>query len=165
MVKPRASVAKQSPKVGIVVASPSDLPMMEEALRILDDMGIPYEVAVTSAHRTPKRTRQYIKGIERKGIRVIIAGAGGAAHLAGVLAAETTLPVIGVPLNSSPLSGLDALLSTVQMPGGVPVATMAVGKAGAKNAGVFAAEILALSDKKLSNKLRGYKIKLEEIYK
>jgi phosphoribosylaminoimidazole carboxylase PurE protein len=145
------------PLVGILMGSDSDLPIMEEAAKILKEFGIPYEITVSSAHRSPKRTSEYAKGAANSGIKIIIAGAGAAAHLAGFVAAETTLPVIGVPIDSSPLKGMDALLSTVQMPGGVPVAGMAIGKAGAKNAGIFAAQILAVSDKKLQTKLKAYK--------
>jgi len=145
------------PLVGILMGSDSDLPVMEEAAKALKDFGIPYEMTVSSAHRTPKRTSEYAKGAEERGIRVIIAGAGAAAHLAGFIAAETTLPVIGVPIDSSPLKGLDSLLSTVQMPGGVPVASMAIGKAGAKNAGLFAAQILATSNPKLAESLKAHR--------
>src|SRR3990167_7597400 len=126
------------PLVGILMGSDSDLAVMEEAAKILKDFGIPYEMTVSSAHRTPKKTSEYARSAEGRGIKVIIAGAGSAAHLAGFIAAETTLPVIGVPIDSSPLKGLDSLLSTVQMPAGVPVAAMAIGNAGAKNAGIFA---------------------------
>ena len=147
----------EKPLVGILMGSDSDLPVMEEAAKILKDFGIPYEMTVSSAHRTPKRTSEYAQSAEGRGIRVIIAGAGSAAHLAGFIAAETTLPVIGVPIDSSPLNGLDSLLSTVQMPGGVPVASMAIGKAGAKNAGIFAAQILAVSDPKLTEALKAHR--------
>jgi phosphoribosylaminoimidazole carboxylase PurE protein len=139
------------------MGSDSDLPVMEEAAKILKAFGIPYEMTVSSAHRTPKRTSEYAQSAEGRGIKVIIAGAGSAAHLAGFIAAETTLPVIGVPVDSSPLNGLDSLLSTVQMPGGVPVASMAIGKAGAKNAGIFAAQILAVSDPKLREALKAHR--------
>lgn len=145
------------PQVGILMGSDSDLPVMEEAAKVLKEFGIPYEMTVSSAHRTPKRTSDYAKSAEGRGIKVIIAGAGSAAHLAGFIAAETTLPVIGVPIDSSPLKGLDSLLSTVQMPGGVPVASMAIGKAGAKNAGLFAAQILATSDERLQKALKGHR--------
>lgn len=145
------------PLVGILMGSDSDLPVMEEAAKALKDFGIPYEMTVSSAHRTPKRTSEYAKSAQGRGIRVIIAGAGAAAHLAGFIAAETTLPVIGVPIDSSPLKGLDSLLSTVQMPGGVPVASMAIGKAGAKNAGLFAAQILAVSNPKLADALKAHR--------
>lgn len=145
------------PLVGILMGSDSDLPVMGEAVAVLKEFGVPYEVTVSSAHRTPQRTSRYAKSAEKRGIKVIIAGAGAAAHLAGFIAAETTLPVLGVPIDSSPLNGLDSLLSTVQMPGGVPVASMAIGKAGAKNAGIFAVEILALSDAKLRDALAAFR--------
>ncbi|MDP6625001.1 MAG: 5-(carboxyamino)imidazole ribonucleotide mutase [Nitrospinota bacterium] len=144
-------------KVAIVMGSDSDLPVMRKSADTLKKFEIDFEMTVTSAHRSPERTRSLIKKFESNGIQVIIAGAGGAAHLAGVIAAETILPVIGVPINSSPLQGFDALLATVQMPGGIPVATMAVGDAGAKNAAVLAAEILSLSDKKISQRLNDFK--------
>lgn len=145
------------PLVGILMGSDSDLPVMEEAVKVLKDFSIPYEVTVSSAHRTPARTSRYAKSAEKRGLKVIICGAGSAAHLAGFVAAETTLPVLGVPIDSSALKGLDALLSTVQMPGGVPVATMAIGKAGAKNAAIFAAEMLAISDKRLAEALKDFR--------
>ena len=145
------------PLVGILMGSDSDLPIMEEASKILDKFGIGHEVVVSSAHRSPERTRKYVVGASKRGIKILIAGAGAAAHLAGVVAAETTLPVIGVPIGSSALNGLDALLSTTQMPGGVSVAGMAIGKAGAKNAGVLAIQILALNDKNLHKKLLKFK--------
>lgn len=145
------------PLVGILMGSDSDLPVMEEAAKVLKSFGISYEMTISSAHRTPARTSEYAKTAESRGIRVIIAGAGSAAHLAGFIAAETTLPVIGVPIDSSPLNGLDSLLSTVQMPGGVPVASMAIGKAGAKNAGIFAAQILSVADETLREKLKDYR--------
>lgn len=143
--------------VGIIMGSDSDRTVMEETAGMLREFSIPYEMTVSSAHRTPARTSEYARGARRRGIKVIIAGAGHAAHLAGVIAAETTLPVIGVPIDSSPLKGLDSLLSTVQMPGGVPVATMAIGVSGARNAAIFAAQILASSDKKIENELRKHK--------
>lgn len=149
--------AKGRPLVGILMGSDSDLPVMEEAAKALKRFGIPYEVTVSSAHRTPERTARYAKGAEKRGIRVIIAGAGNAAHLAGFIAAQTTLPVIGVPIDSSSLKGLDALLSTVQMPGGVPVASMAIGPSGAKNAGIFAAQILSTADEGLRARLKAYR--------
>ena len=145
------------PLVGILMGSDSDLPVMEEAAKILKDFSIPFEMTVSSAHRTPKRTSEYAQSAEGRGIKVIIAGAGSAAHLAGFIAAETTLPVIGVPIESGPLNGRDSRLSTVQMPGGVPVASMAIGKAGAKNAGIFAAQILAVSDPKLRAALKAHR--------
>lgn len=145
------------PRVGVIMGSDSDLPVMEEALKILKKFDIPYEVTVASAHRTPARAEVFAKNARKKGMGVIIAGAGHAAHLAGVLAAHTTLPILGVPIDSSALQGLDSLLSTVQMPPGVPVATLAIGKPGAVNAGVLAAQILAVSDCELAAKLDRYK--------
>ena len=147
---------KTSPIVSVVMGSDSDLPIMQEAINILDAFGIPKELYLTSAHRAPGRTADFASGAAKRGVRIIIAGAGAAAHLAGVIASQTTLPVIGVPIEASPLGGLDALLSTVQMPGGIPVATMAIGKAGAKNAALMAVRILALSDKILNDKLDDY---------
>ncbi|MCH7499803.1 MAG: 5-(carboxyamino)imidazole ribonucleotide mutase [Nitrospinae bacterium] len=140
-----------------MMGSDSDYAIMREASKILDHFGVANEVMVTSAHRTPARTKKYVDQARKRGIQVLIAGAGAAAHLAGVVAAETTLPVIGVPIGSSPLQGFDSLLSTAQMPGGVSVATMAIGKAGAKNAGLLAVQILALGDAKLTQKLDQYK--------
>lgn len=145
------------PRVGVIMGSDSDLPVMEETLKILKKFDIPYEVTVASAHRTPARAEAFSKEARKKGMGVIIAGAGHAAHLAGVLAAHTTLPVLGVPIDSSALQGLDSLLSTVQMPPGVPVATLAVGKPGAVNAGVLAAQILGVSDPEIAAKLAKYK--------
>ncbi len=139
------------------MGSDSDLAVMQEAANALKTLGVPCEMTISSAHRTPERTGEYAKTAGKRGIKVIIAGAGSAAHLAGFIAAHTTLPVIGVPIDSGPLKGLDALLSTVQMPGGVPVASMAIGSAGAKNAGIFAAQILAVSDKALAKRLTAYK--------
>ncbi len=143
----------QTPRVLILMGSASDLPVMEEASRALTELGIPSELHVASAHRTPERAGTLAKEAAGRGIRVIIAGAGYAAHLAGFVAANTTLPVIGVPLEASPMGGLDALLATVQMPAGVPVATVAVGKAGARNAGILAAQILAVADEAVGRKL------------
>ena len=145
-----------TPIVSVVMGSDSDYPVMEEALITLKKFGIPCEAVLTSAHRSPDRTGRFCAGAAQRGIRVIIAGAGAAAHLAGVIASLTTLPVIGVPIDSSPLKGIDALLSTVQMPGGVPVATMALGKAGARNGALMAVRILALSDETLRRKLEAY---------
>jgi phosphoribosylaminoimidazole carboxylase PurE protein len=150
------------PVVGIIMGSDSDLPTMQEAVKVLTQFEIPYEIGVYSAHRSPHRTAEYVTTAQTRGLKLIIAGAGSSAHLAGVTAAETTLPVIGVPIDSSPLSGFDALLSTVQMPPGVPVATMGVGKAGATNAGVFAVQILALTDEVLAAKLKDHKSQLEK---
>ena len=140
-------------RVLILMGSDSDLPAVRPALETLREFGIPFEINVSSAHRTPDRTRRLVAEAEAAGAQVIIAAAGGAAHLAGMVAAETTLPVIGVPLDSSPLAGIDALLATAQMPSGIPVATMAVGKWGAANAGVLAARILALADDRLRSAL------------
>ena len=145
------------PVVGIVMGSDSDLAVMELTAKALERFEIPFELKISSAHRSLDATLDYIRKAEARGIKVIIAGAGAAAHLAGVIAGQTTLPVIGVPLASSSLKGLDALLSVVQMPGGVPVATMAIGEAGAKNAGILAARILALSDEALRHKLESFK--------
>jgi phosphoribosylaminoimidazole carboxylase PurE protein len=145
------------PLVGIVMGSDSDFSIMEGASMVLEEFNIAHEVLVTSAHRTPERTRKYVQGAKRKGVQIFIAGAGGAAHLAGVIAAESTLPVIGVPINSTPLNGLDSLLSTAQMPGGIPVATVSIGKWGAKNAGLLAVQILALSNVKLASQLVKYR--------
>ena len=151
---------KLRPVVGIVMGSDSDLPVMGEAAQTLKKFGVPFEVEITSAHRSPARTTEYARTAIERGLKVIIVGAGGAAHLAGVIAAETILPVIGVPMPSTTLAGLDSLLSTVQMPGGVPVACTAIGKPGAVNAAVFAVEIIATSDTALAAKLREYKEQL-----
>jgi len=145
------------PRVGIVMGSDSDLDVLREAIKVLDEIGIPHEVVVASAHRAPDRTRKYATSAERRGIRVLIAGAGGAAALPGFLASLTSLPIIGVPINSTPLNGLDSLLSIVQMPKGVPVATVAVGKWGAANAGILAAQILALSDTRVRRRLAAFR--------
>ncbi|MEW6615058.1 MAG: 5-(carboxyamino)imidazole ribonucleotide mutase [Thermodesulfobacteriota bacterium] len=150
----------KNPLVSIVLGSDSDLPIMEEARKVLENLGIEYELTISSAHRSPERTVKYAKSAIKKGVEVIIAAAGGAAHLAGVIAAETVLPVIGVPIDSSSLKGLDALLSTAQMPGGVPVATMAIGKAGAKNAAILAAQILGVKYSKIRDELKRYKREL-----
>ena len=150
----------RAPLVGILMGSDSDLPTMQEAGKLLEEFGVPHELRICSAHRTPDRLTRYAGEAEGRGIRVLIAGAGGAAHLAGVLAAHLTLPVIGVPMDSGPLSGLDALLSTVQMPGGVPVASVAIGRAGARNAALLAIQILALSDARLKRKLADYRARM-----
>lgn len=152
----------KKPVVGIVMGSDSDFPIMEEAVKALKYFGIPHEVRVISCHRAPAQVIEYARTAQARGLKVVIAGAGGAAHLAGIIAAETTLPVIGVPIESSPLHGIDALLSTAQMPGGVPVATMAVGKAGAKNAAIFSAEVLSIYDGNINNKLKKFKASLEQ---
>jgi phosphoribosylamine--glycine ligase len=143
--------------VGIVMGSDSDLPVMQGCLDFLQKMDIPCEITVASAHRSPARAMEYASSAKERGLKIIIAAAGMAAHLAGVLAAHTTLPVIGVPVDSSSLNGLDALLSTVQMPPGVPVATMGIGKAGAKNGAILAAQILALADERLAARLADFK--------
>ena len=146
-----------NPEVGILMGSESDRPRMEGASEVLKDLGVPHEVQVLSAHRSPAEVAAYAEGAACRGLRVLIAGAGMAAHLAGAVAARTVLPVIGVPLDGSPLLGLDALLATVQMPPGVPVATVAVGSAGAKNAGYLAAQILALSNPELRQRLLAHR--------
>jgi len=145
------------PLVSIVMGSDSDLEIMRETAKALEGFGIAYEIDVTSAHRSPERTAEFARKAANRGIRVIVAGAGGAAHLAGVIAAHTSLPVIGVPIPSTALNGLDSLLATVQMPAGIPVATVAIGKAGATNAGILAAQILALSSAALAKKLDAHK--------
>jgi len=146
--------------VGIVMGSDTDFPVMTDAAKTLERFGIHCEVKVVSAHRTPKHAHEYATSAASRGLKVLIAAAGAAAHLAGVIAANTTLPVIGVPMATSTLNGLDALLSTVQMPAGVPVATMAIDKAGAINAAVFAAEILAISDPEIARRLAAHKEEL-----
>ena len=146
--------------IGIVMGSDSDLPIMQEAAKILDDFNVQYDITISSAHRSPELTTTYAKNAAKKGFEVIIAGAGGAAHLAGVIASKTSLPVIGVPIDSSSLNGLDSLLSTVQMPSGVPVATMAIGKTGAKNGAILAIQILSLKYPELKKKLNRYKNRL-----
>ncbi|RJQ44360.1 MAG: 5-(carboxyamino)imidazole ribonucleotide mutase [Nitrospiraceae bacterium] len=148
------------PKVLILMGSDSDLPVMEETAKILEQFNIPYEMTVSSAHRTPERTVRIVRDAEKNGVEVIIAGAGAAAHLAGVVASHALVPVIGVPIDSSPLHGVDALYSTVQMPPGIPVASMAIGKAGAKNAGIFAAQILSLKDPLIASALRDHRKKM-----
>jgi 5-(carboxyamino)imidazole ribonucleotide mutase len=143
--------------VGILMGSDTDFAVMSEAGKTLDKFGIGYEMEVVSAHRTPARAHEYAATAAGRGLKVVIAAAGAAAHLAGVIAAGTTLPVIGVPMATSPLHGLDALLATVQMPGGIPVATMAIDKAGATNAAIFAAEILGTSDPEIARRLVEHK--------
>lgn len=153
-------MADEKAKVGILMGSDSDIEVMKEAAGRLESFGVPYEMHISSAHRSPLRTHEYAEGAADRGIEVLIVGAGAAAHLAGVVSAATTLPVIGVPLSGSALNGMDALLATVQMPAGVPVATMAIGKAGAANAGIFAVQILAGKDAELAAKLQGFKAEL-----
>ena len=145
------------PKVAILMGSDSDLEVMREAEKRLDYFGIPYETRIMSAHRTPEKAAKYAAIAQQHGLEVIIAGAGAAAHLAGAIAANTILPVIGIPIDSSTLKGLDALLATAQMPAGIPVATMAIGKAGAANAGILAAQIIARKNPKISAKLAQFK--------
>jgi phosphoribosylaminoimidazole carboxylase PurE protein len=151
---------RETPVVGIVMGSDTDFPVMSEAAKTLSKFGIRYEMEVLSAHRTPARAHEYATSAVSRGLKIVIAAAGAAAHLAGVMAANTTLPVIGVPMATSSLNGLDALLSTVQMPGGIPVATMAIDKAGAVNAAILAAQILALSDVAIAQKLVAHKEEL-----
>jgi phosphoribosylaminoimidazole carboxylase PurE protein len=146
--------------VSIVMGSDSDLEIMREVCKALDEFGIAYEIDVTSAHRSPDRTAKFAREAAANGIKVIIAGAGGAAHLAGVIAAHTTLPVIGVPIPSTALNGMDSLLATVQMPAGIPVATVAIGKPGATNAGILAAQMIGLADPSIAKKLVEHKEKL-----
>jgi len=145
------------PQVGIVMGSDSDLEVMNAAAAILKKFQIPFEITVASAHRSPQRAAEFAASAAQRGLKAIIAGAGHAAHLAGVLAAHTILPVIGVPIDSSCLQGLDALLATVQMPPGIPVATMAIGKSGARNAGILAVQIIATADPELREKLADFK--------
>lgn len=150
------------PVVGIVLGSDSDLPLAQETTKALDELGVPSEITIASAHRTPDRAAEYASTASDRGIRVIIAVAGLAAHLPGVIASKTLLPVIGVPVDGGPLNGVDALYSIVQMPGGIPVASMAIGRAGARNAGIFAAEILALTDPEIAQRLADYRRRMAE---
>jgi 5-(carboxyamino)imidazole ribonucleotide mutase len=164
MAKTKKSSKKKSETiVGIIMGSKSDWPTMEAAAKVLSEFGIGYEVEVVSAHRTPGKMMKYAEGAQKRGLRIIIAGAGGAAHLPGMVAAVTALPVLGVPVKSSALNGLDSLLSIAQMPGGIPVATFAIGEAGAKNAGLFAVSILALGDKDIAKQLDGFRTKQTQI--
>jgi phosphoribosylaminoimidazole carboxylase PurE protein len=149
-----------APQVSIVMGSDSDLPVMEEAAKTLKEFDVPHEMIITSAHRAPDMTTKFAKGASDRGIKVVLAGAGYSAHLAGVIAAHTVIPVIGIPLAVSPLQGVDALLAMGQMPGGIPVATVTIGKAGAKNAALLATEILALSDPRLNKKLLDFRKKM-----
>jgi 5-(carboxyamino)imidazole ribonucleotide mutase len=150
-------MSETKPQVGIIMGSRSDWPTLEHAARILDELAIPYEAEVVSAHRTPDRMFDYAATAESRGLRILIAGAGGAAHLPGMVAAKTRLPVLGVPVQTHALNGMDSLLSIVQMPGGIPVATFAIGPAGAKNAALFAAAILALTNEKLAKSLQSFR--------
>lgn len=147
-------------EVGIIMGSQSDWPTMREAAQVLDDLGIPYEARIVSAHRTPDRLWDYGRAAAGRGLKVIIAGAGGAAHLPGMMASKTRIPVVGVPVQTKALSGVDSLYSIVQMPKGYPVATMAIGAAGAANAGLMAAGILALTDPALAERLDGWRAAL-----
>jgi 5-(carboxyamino)imidazole ribonucleotide mutase len=150
-------MAKTAPTVAIIMGSRSDWPTMGRAAKVLDELGVAYSARVISAHRTPDRLWAFAKGAKGEGFKVVIAGAGGAAHLPGMCASMTDLPVLGVPVRSAALSGLDSLLSIVQMPGGVPVGTLAIGEAGAANAGLLAAQILALSDPELAMRLSAWR--------
>ncbi len=149
-------------KVSIIMGSDSDLAVMKEAKKVLDEYRVPNEIRILSAHRSPEEVRKFAKAARTRGVKVIIAGAGGAAHLAGVVASHTTLPVIGVPMETKELKGIDSLFSTVQMPSGVPVATVTIGSPGAKNAAILALEILGTSDKKIAKRLEEFKKKLTE---
>jgi len=149
------------PLVGIIMGSDSDLPVMQEAAKVLEEFGVPHEVTVVSAHRTVDRMNEYAKSAAERGLKVIIAGAGGAAHLPGMTASMTSLPVVGVPIKTSTMKGIDSLFSIVQMPGGIPVATVAIN--GAKNAGLLAVRILATGDKKLQEQLDTYRENLEKL--
>ena len=150
-------MSDKQPLVGILMGSDNDYEIMVESAKVLKQFEIPFEMIVSSAHRTPERTAKYVSEARERGIRVMIAGAGAAAHLAGVVAAETTLPVVAVPIDATSLQGLDALLAMVQMPAGIPVATMAIGAAGARNAGIFCAQILATTDRQIAEKLVAFK--------
>ena len=150
-------MSEQKPVVGIIMGSNSDWPTMQAAAKMLDDFGVPYEARVVSAHRTPDLMFEYAESARSRGLKAIIAGAGGAAHLPGMVAAKTTLPVLGVPVQSKALSGQDSLLSIVQMPKGIPVATFAIGEAGAANAGLFAVSLLANEDAALADKLEAFR--------
>jgi phosphoribosylaminoimidazole carboxylase PurE protein len=151
---------EERPLVGVIMGSTSDSDIMQGCTDLLQELEIPHEVSVLSAHRTPEQTRKYAESAAERGLEVVIAGAGWAAHLAGVIAAHTTLPVIGIPIDSSPLNGMDALLATVQMPPGIPVATVALGKGGATNAGVLAAQILALKYPSIAESLKSYRLNM-----
>lgn len=149
-----------NPIVSVLMGSKSDYPIMESCTKVLDDFSISYEVKVLSAHRMPEATVKYAKNLVERGIKVVIAGAGGAAHLPGIVASNTTIPVIGIPIASSPLGGVDSLYSIVQMPKGVPVACMAIGNSGAINAAIFAVQIISLSSSSVRERLKNYKLSL-----
>lgn len=155
-------MSEKEPLVGILMGSDNDYEVMVESAKALKQFDVPFEMIVSSAHRTPERTAAYVRNAAKRGIRVLIAGAGAAAHLAGVVAAETSLPVIAVPIDATSLKGLDALLAMVQMPAGIPVATMAIGPAGARNAGLFAVRMLATTDTDLQEKLVDFKKEMAE---
>ncbi len=155
-------MSEKAPLVGILMGSDNDYEIMVEAAKVLKQFSIPFEMIVSSAHRTPERTAEYVSSAQGRGLKVLIAGAGAAAHLAGVVAAETCLPVIAVPIDATSLKGLDALLAMVQMPAGIPVATMAIGAAGARNAGIYAAQILSAQDAGLIEKLKQFKREMAE---
>ena len=150
---------KISARIGVIMGSQSDWVTMKNSVDIIDSFNIPYQLNIVSAHRTPQRLYEYAKGAEKKGIKVIIAGAGGAAHLPGMVASLTTLPVLGVPIQSKAMKGMDSLLSIVQMPAGIPVGTLAIGVSGATNAGLLALQILSINDEALSKKLKDYRNK------
>lgn len=150
---------KISARIGVIMGSQSDWVTMKNSVDIIDSFNIPYQLNIVSAHRTPQRLYEYAKGAEKKGIKVIVAGAGGAAHLPGMVASLTTLPVLGVPIQSKAMKGMDSLLSIVQMPAGVPVGTLAIGVSGATNAGLLALQILSINDEILSKKLKNYRNK------
>lgn len=152
-----------APKIGVIMGSKSDWETMRHACEVLDELDVSYEKKVVSAHRTPDYMFEYADQAEKRGLAVIIAGAGGAAHLPGMVASKTLLPVIGVPIQSQALNGMDSLLSIVQMPGGVPVATVSIGKAGATNAGILAAQILGITDKELMNRINERRLKMREM--
>ncbi len=156
----KKEIKRNNPLVGIIMGSDSDLPVMSEAAKVLDEFKIPYEIKIVSAHRTPDYMAEYARTAKRRGLKVIIAGAGGSAHLPGMTGSHTTLPVIGVPIKSKSLDGLDSLLSIVQMPAGIPVATVAIN--GARNAGILAAEIIGLSDKNIAELLLKFKRRIRE---
>ena len=156
------TLSSETPLVSIVMGSDSDLGRMAESAKILEEFEVSFEITVSSAHRSPERTIEYARNARKRGVHVIIAGAGRAAHLAGAIAAHTTLPVIGVPIDGGPLNGVDALYATVQMPPGIPVATVAIGSSGARNAGILAVQMLSLKYPELNSKLEAYKVKLSE---
>lgn len=155
-------MSQLTPEVGVIMGSQSDWETMKQACLVLDELEVPYEKQIVSAHRTPDLMFEYAEEARERGIKVIIAGAGGAAHLPGMVAAKTTLPVIGVPVKSKALNGMDSLLSIAQMPGGVPVATVAIGESGAKNAGLLAAQILSIENKKAASSLDDYRNMMKE---